>query len=150
MPERTRRASVIAKALVDQYKTDMAGTNTFGLNDVFYGDQVKIPKSPTLCIEPAQTVRIVNSTGCQTENDFALNVILYDSRLGDVEGIQFDLDTLAEDIMDDLNKVGTLGDLIVFGHALTIEYGYLIKSNRLMRADRIVFTAKTKTELTDA
>lgn len=146
--DRTHRATVVADALKARYDADIASpTPVFGLAECYYGDQVKIPKTPTLCIDPAQTVRNVNSTGEASENDFSFNIILYSAGLGDVQGIQRDMDELAELIMDDLNSLGTLGDLIIFGYAVAIDFHYVVKNNRLMRANRIVWTAKTKTRL---
>jgi hypothetical protein len=145
VPEpRTKYASVVADGVRNYFTERM---DDLGIAAVYYGDQMRVPLSPTLCVEPATINRIVNNTGCATENEFALNVILYDARLGDVEGIQFDLDKLAETVMDEINDLGQLDGRVIYIHATAIEYGYLIKSNRLLRADRIIVTAKTKTEL---
>lgn len=115
--------------------------------DVFYGDQVMIPNSPTVCVEPSLTEREINTTGCSTLNTLTCSVLVYDARLGDVQAIQEGLDTLTETLADELNQLGTLDDLIIYGFASRVEYGYLVKANRLLRADRITWTATTKTEL---
>lgn len=144
MPDRSKRGSEIANALRNFFTTIK---DDLGIVDVFYGDQMRIPNSPTLCVEPATTERVLSNTGLTTANTFYFNIILYDTRLGDVEEIQYTLDQLAEDVVDRLHSIGTLDELIIYGVAERMEYGYLIKSNRLMRADRIMFRAETKTEL---
>jgi hypothetical protein len=144
VPSRTKYASVVADGVRNYFTERM---DDLGIAAVYYGDQMRVPQSPTLCIEPATINRLVNNTGCAAENEFALNVILYDARLGDVENIQYTLDQLVETVADEINELGTLDDKVIFIHALAIEYGYLIKSNRLLRANRIIVTAKTKTEL---
>lgn len=115
--------------------------------DVFYGDQVLIPNSPTVCVEPSLTERSLTSTGCAATGTLTCSVLVYDARLGDVQAIQESLDFLTETLANELNQLGTLGGLIVYGFCGRIEYGYLVKSNRLLRADRIIFTATVKTEL---
>lgn len=138
-----KHSSVLAAAV----KTYFEGRkDDLGIVDVFYGDQVQIPNSPTMCVAPSTVRHELRNTGMMLANTHTLDVILYDSRLGDMQDIQMSLDALAETVMDELNGLGRFSGRITYGNVDEVQYGYLVKANRLMRADRIIWTAFTSTE----
>lgn len=144
VPDPVKDTAELADALRNYFTTR---ADDLGIVDVFYGDQAMVPNTPTLCVDPSVTEHEITATGMQQANQFNINVILYGAGLGDVEDIQYELDQLSDRVKNDLNVLGTFDGRIIYGFVTRQEYGYLIKSNRLMRANRLVWTATTKTRL---
>lgn len=133
----------------------LADVDTLGLGGVVYGDQVLIPVSPLVCVEPLVTDRAYTGTNYRTDNTFQTNVIVYFTNLDNVEDRVRDCDLKTEEVADFLNAIarpehlgGTrLGGLILQGHTTTIQYQYSMREKRLVRANQIVFVSQTRTDL---
>src|SRR3970282_2815176 len=102
----TNRVSEIAKKWVDLVKDD-ALTIGQGLALVRYGDSRTFPKVPMLCIEPAQMVSEYQGAPLQTRNDITIAFLIYHTGTSGVEEIQFEADTLSDDLADYLNQEST-------------------------------------------
>ncbi len=121
----------------------VANQDELDISDVFYGDQVKIPKSPTVCVEPAKRATEYNGTGFRKANTFTCGIYVYVAKLGDVSEIQTEVDQLSYDLaaaIDAASLSGDLADLITWGYCAELNFGYRVKANQLMRCDYIVWT----------
>jgi hypothetical protein len=148
----TYRGSLVARALKDFLDLNK---NSLGLNVVYYGDQTTIPTVPAACVEPALTTRDITGIPYQTDNNFTVNIIIYHTSLDGTENIQEECDNISELVQDAVNLEsissqygGTqLSGLVVHGHSARLEYGYRMLANKLMRANRVIWTGFTKTKL---
>jgi hypothetical protein len=118
-----------------------------GLNDVFFGDQDLIPRSPAVCVEPGDKVRDLQGATRRTENVFTIYLLVYHSEVRSPQSNRRDADSLAEAIETLLHGDATLGGLVRHCYVIKIESGYSRKSNALMRSSRITFEARNMTML---
>lgn len=123
---------------------------------VYYGDQELIDKTPAAAVTPGNVTRALQGVPYQVQADLALYVVVYGGRLGDNQTLNLEIDRLTEAtaLAIDKDSLSTqfggtlLGDNVIHGHCVTIDYGYAIRSNKLVRANRIMWLGLTKTGLT--
>jgi hypothetical protein len=146
----TVKPSVLAQYFIDFFDTRR---NTYGLKDVFYGDQEYIPESPTVCVEPVVLTRELVGVPHRMDNDFGVGVLCYAADPMGNQAAQRDADSLAESIAHDIDIDGLpdssggtrFGGLVVHGFVSEYRYGYVVKRNKLMRANRLIVSAMNKT-----
>jgi hypothetical protein len=128
-----------------------------GIQGAIYGDQMIIPTSPYCCVEPANVRRSYAGVPFMTDNNISVAIILYGTGLEGATDVQEKLDDVSDGVAEFLNQKslpemlgGTLLDgKITDGFVETHEYGYTMKNDRLMRANRIIWTGFTHTKLTE-
>ena len=134
---------------VADYINTLLNTNkvTLGLQDVFYGDQEKIPRTPAVAVETGVYTRELSGIGGKgrTDNKFTVYILVYNNRIRDEQLNRKDVLTLSEAIMDVLHSDVTMGGNVIHGHVTAIEPGYAIRQNVLMRMARITWEGLTKT-----
>jgi len=139
-------------ALSNRVKTILE-TNavTLGLQDVFYGDQMRIPRTPAACVEPGSKQRELSGLPRRVSNILTCYVLVYLYKLQSAEDIREADDSLAEAIETFLHadaQLKTAGEPTVLDSMVTsIESGYQQKGNSLFRAARITFQATSLTLL---
>lgn len=151
MPQ-TNDGSVVTDYAIDLLELKKG---IIGLRDIHYGDLRIIGSVPTICVEPARTLTEYSETGLQVTNQFDIGFIIYHTGTTGVEGTQRKADDITTKVRDELNKDarpvlqgGTqFGGLLMDGLVTSIEYGYRILADEAMRANRIIFTGKTRTDL---
>jgi hypothetical protein len=121
--------------------------DTFGLTDVFWGDQLLIPRSPCLCIEPGMKTREIQGMNRRTENVINVFLILYHSEVRSPQSNRKDVDILAEQIETYVHLDATLGGLLTHGYCVRLESGYATKGQQTFRSARIQFEGRTVTNL---
>ena len=130
---------------------------SLGIAGTIYGDQVQIPMSPYYCVEPAQVQRSYAGTSYMTDNQIRVAIILYGTGLESSTEVQEKLDDVSDNLAEFLNQKSLPamfgGDLldgkITDGHVETHEYGYTLKADRKMRANRLIWAGFTHTKLTE-
>lgn len=124
---------------VTQYLFDkFDGTkDTYGLLDVFYGDQSLIPRSPCLCVEPGPKNRQVGGVNRRSDNTFYVYLILYHGEVRSSQSNMKDVVTLAEQIETVVHADPRLGGLVTHCFCSQVLPGYQQKTGGLMRAARI-------------
>jgi hypothetical protein len=134
----TDKVSVIGQA-VFAILTNAAPV--LGLQDVFYGDQEKIPRSPTACVETGLKNRELTGVPRRTTNTMQLFIIVYHSRVQDNQVTRLESDQFAELVEDELHKSEnvTLGGLVSHSMVVSSEYGYARRSNLLWTATRMTY-----------
>lgn len=130
----------------------VANRTTLGLQDVFYGDQNRIPRTPAACVEPGGKSRTLNGMPRRTDLTLTAYVLVYHFRLATAEAVRLENDTLAEDIEAflhiDAQLKDTEGEAVVIDSMVTsIESGYQMKANSLFRASRLTFEARSQIQL---
>ena len=142
----TNRASVVAQAIQTVLIDNQVA---LGLTDVFYGDQDIIPRYPCVCVEVDLKSTPPTEVNPMTYglNTFEILLILYNSKIEDVDTLRLETDTLAEDIADVMHKDFRLTGLVTFGYVTTIQYGYVVKQGRLVRSAKLTWRAINKTPL---
>jgi hypothetical protein len=118
-----------------------------GIAAIYYGDQERIPKSPTVCIEPDIKDSPLYAAGRQTRPMFTIYFLIYHSEVRNVQSNRRDSDALAERIEDFLNSDPQMGGLVVHGYVSQSASGYSPKTDSLMRSNRLTFTAESRHQL---
>lgn len=134
------------QARLEVAKTDL------GLADIFYGDQDRIPRTPTVCVEPGSKNRDLNGHPRRTEVRFTTYLIVYHYMVRSTEEIREANDDLAEDIETLLHLDAQLRDsegepTVIDSIVSSIESGYQQKRNSLFRASRLTFEARSQIHL---
>jgi hypothetical protein len=118
-----------------------------GIKAVFYGDQVKLPSTPVVCVEPDGKSRILSSTTRRTDIELRVFVIVYHSAVKSPQSNRYDSDLLAESIEELIHTKRTMGGLVIHSMVTAIESGYSTKETSLVRASRLTVEARSKTQL---
>jgi hypothetical protein len=133
------------------YLQDLLETNkvALGVRDVFYGDQVRIPYSPAICVETGRKERALNGAPRRTEITLNVHLLVYHAPIedGQVTRLQNDLLDEAIETLIHLEDNRTLGGLVVHGMVVAIEPGYQIKAGSTYRASRIDYQATSQVQL---
>lgn len=126
-----------------------------GIADIWFGDQEKIARTPTVCVEPVTKRRIISGVakpGGMVTNTFEVHFLIYHIKLQDVQVTRQEVDTLAEAIEVELHKDVHLGtppnDLIIHGFVEEMESGYVYRAGTLYRSVRMIWRGQSKTHLT--
>jgi len=117
--------------------------------DVFYGDQTNIPRTPTICVEPGTLTRTLDgaATPPPTLNEFEVLILVYLQELGGIQTLEKSKDLLLDQVVDVMHEDWTLGGLLVFGYCHTIDPGYAMRGNKLMRCGKISYRGMNKSFL---
>jgi hypothetical protein len=139
---------------VTQYLVDKIIAGRSGLSmvtdveNVVYGDQVKIPFNPYICVEPDNKRRELNGVRRRTEVNFAIGVLIYRGSVDDPTSNRKDADTLAEAVEALIHNDARFGtppnDLVIHSLVESIESGYNRKGNSVLRTSRLSVTAKSQ------
>lgn len=137
---------------------DPVNKAALGLKRVYYGDQQYIPEVPAVCVEPAVVNRQMVGVPLRTDNEFGISVLVYCANVEGSEDAQHAADVVAEAVIDVLNADGlpahhggtNFGGLVIYGFVQSSEYGYIVKDNKLMRANRMVVYGMNRTNLLEA
>lgn len=139
----------IAEALVTKLETNKV---SLGLADVFYGDQEKLPSTPIACVEPDTKTNTLSSAQRKVQIEFQVFILLYHSAVQSPEANRRDSDQLAADIETLIHADRTLlrpdlTDRVIHCMIESVASGYVTKSNTLVRASRLTFSALSQTIL---
>lgn len=135
-----------------------ANAVALGIRKVYYGDQAYIPEVPAVCVEPAAITRTMVGVPLRTDNEFNCSILVYCANIEGVEDAQHAADDVAENLVDVINGDGVpaqhggtnFGGLVIYGFVQSSEYGYIVKDNKLMRANRMMVYAMNRTNLLEA
>ena len=116
-----------------------------GLEEVYFGDQNRIPRHPTVCIEPtSQRNEIAGvATPMRLMRTHTVTAILYHSKFVDTQTQRRDCDAMAAAIEELIHANVTLGGLVIHAYVSGIDSGYSRKDG-IIRAAGITVTAITK------
>jgi hypothetical protein len=134
---------------VAQYLQTLLNTNkaTWGVVDVWYGDQSKLPHVPAICVEPGGKTRALEGGWQMTKNDITAYVIVYVAKLQDEQTTRLQTDQIAEQVEAFVHLDLQLNGLLVQGYFTGMESGYTYRSGTLYRACRMTYSGMSKTML---
>lgn len=120
-----------------------------GTPDVYYGDQMTIPRTPTLCVEPAPMTRKFDGASHppRMQNMFDVMIMAYIQEINNIESITKEKDLLMDSIQDVMHADWTLGGLLLYGICSALDPGYALRGNRLMRCAKITYSGMNKSFL---
>ena len=120
-----------------------------GLNisDVYYGDQEKIPRVPTACVDTGAKRRELNGAPRRTQVDMETYVMIYTGAVASQSANREQDDQVAEAVEDLIHQDATMGGLVIDSLVSNIEYGYAVRSNSLFRTARLTVTARDQVQL---
>jgi hypothetical protein len=132
-----------------------ANKSTLLYDDLWYGDQDKIPTARTICVEPVVVNRTLAGAPDMVENNFSVALMVYIVRIGEVQALRSECNALAEAIEDvlhlhldlDDNVHTPNSDIIIHGFVDENLSGYSVKQGRLIRSSRLSWSGKSKTSL---
>lgn len=148
----TAKPSVLSEYLISLVNTNKTA---LGVRRVYYCDQEYIPEQPSVCVEPARVVRELSGAPFRTNNEFAISVLVYGADVQGVEDAQRATDLVGESIVEVINAQGlpatqggtSFGGLVIYGYVQQSDYGYVVKKDKLLRANRLMVYALSKTNL---
>jgi hypothetical protein len=164
----TARVSVVAQRWKALFEQDIKGNEAYGIEvddavtpvqDIFYGDQLKIPRFPAICIETGTKLRTWPPLpSLRSENTLEVTFFCYWAYLTGSEELKLKTDQLGEAVEEYMNiNHLTLNDasgvpLVIHGHVVENEPGYAVRNNNTnqIHASRLLWRAITKTQLTVA
>lgn len=135
----------IAKHFQASFESPAAAS--LGLQDVFYGDQNKIGRTPTLCIEPGDTSWELNGIPRRALAQITIYFLLYHSTIASAEENREANDLLTKSVIAFINQDVDLGGLVVHGLVVDAESGYSQKGNSFFRATRIAYRGTSQVQL---
>ena len=142
----TKKSSEASKYIQNLLAGD-ASVRAFGVQDVFYGDQVKLQRTPAIAVHPGTMARRLYEASLRTENTFPIFILCYYGKIQDIQTNELASDQLAETVVDVLHANFQLGGLIVNGHASLIDPGVAVRSGAMLRTTRITFDCMSITTL---
>src|SRR5882762_6254855 len=129
------------QALIAAAQTDL------GIQDVWYGEQRKIPRMPAVEIIPGEKTRNDAGAPRRVENLFEIFVMI---QAGQVQDAQLNLHLagqLAESVEAVIHADPTLGGVCINCMVVRTEFGTTMRSTTELRAARLTVQAKSRTLL---
>lgn len=118
-----------------------------GADDVYYGDQDKFPRTPSICIDPGNRQRILQGASFRTDNNFTIYILVYHAKVQDNQATRMEAQQLSEQIETLLHLDPQLGGLVIHSFCTLNESGYVYRQNTMYRTNRITFEPYSKTRL---
>lgn len=143
----TDMATILALAIQTKI---LDNKSSLGLQDVLYGNQVNIPRTPTAVVNPGikrRTLRGVSAPGGRTWNDITVFVIVHNSKVGNEDEERLLVDRLAESIETLLHKDTTMGGILVHGFVHEWNPGETTLQGGEFRTVRMTYIGTTETYL---
>ena len=143
--------TVIAQLCLDKIEAAMA-TFDLPVQDVFFGDQDRLPRTPAVCIEPSTKSRTLAGAPNMTLNEFEIFFLVYHLAVQGNQITRKEVDHLAYQIEflfhQDLQlKNGGATPNLIHGYVRSHESGYVYKGNTLYRTARLTYIGTNKTSL---
>jgi hypothetical protein len=142
--ENTPKLTVVTQAVFD---TIFAEKVALGAEDIWYGEQRKIPRTPCIAIESGLVNREMAGVSAQgrTLNTFTVYIMIFISKLQDEQISRKEADELAEAVEAVLHVDANLGGVVLYGFVTSIEPGYITRQSTTFRVARITWQGVTKT-----
>lgn len=133
----------ITQAVID-FITD--NKITLGIADVFYGDQMLLPRTPAVCVEPESKEFGEPGPSRKVTLDFSVFILVYHSEVRSPQSNAKDALALAESIANLLHTNPKLkrtdnSDRVIHCMVKQVGNGYSSKDNTIVRSSRLTFSA---------
>lgn len=129
--------------------------SNLGIVDVYYGDQSRIPRTPTVCVEPGEKRNALHGAPRRVEVTIETYVLVYHNAVSSTQTIREEDDALAEAIENLIHgqpymKNAAGDDQAVDSLVTRIESGFQQRSAALLRASRLTVESRVLTQLPSA
>lgn len=124
-----------------------------GLEDVWFGDQQLIPKTPTLCVEPGIKRRDLQGVPDMTRMTIDTNFLIYHSPVRETQTARRECIDVAEQVERFLNEnylrleSAEGNQLIIHGFVTLFDPGYAYKLGTLHSSVLMTWTSQVKVSL---
>jgi hypothetical protein len=120
----TNKLSVVAHAYKDI--VDAVAT-ALSIEDVFYGNQIKFPRTPSVVIEPDDMRADITHAPRTTTNIFLVEILIVHCKVQDNQITRAEADVLAEALQEAIEHKDniTLGGLVVHQFVRRMKSGYV-------------------------
>jgi hypothetical protein len=138
------RLDVITLAVFDAVvakKTDLS------LQDVWFGEQNKIPRCPAVCVIGDTKTREARGAPRLVTNTFRVRCDLYVVKVGDVQDLHADALSLADDLEEVLHEDLTFGGIVIGSLVGSSEQGVVDRSGTNYRTARLTLELENRSML---
>ena len=152
MPSITDSVDVVAQYVIDRLKANadlLRSTSNVIVDaaDIYYGDQDKFPRTPSICVDPGNRRRDLQGVSFRTDNNFTIYILVYHSKLQDNQETRAEVQQISEAVETLLHQDPQLGGYVIHSYCTLNESGYVFRQNTMYRTCRITFEAYSKTML---
>lgn len=146
--ERTHKHSPIILHMIQMAMDDTTiGGQGIPNENIFYGDQVRIPRVPALCIFGGVRARGLEGI-VRTDNNITVYLILYYMSARESSQLNAQkMDVMAEELEELLHTDLQMGGLVTHGYVRSVEPGWAMRENGLMQATRLTWQGYNRTSL---
>lgn len=129
--------------------TSLLETNKIklGLEDVWVGDQERLPRTPCAAVEPGPKTRTYNGVPRRFEVMLEAYILVYVERIQDTQQNVRQSLALAEEIEAVLHEDETVGGLVISSYVSDSTPGYVNRSGTLLSVVRLTFQARSQRRL---
>jgi hypothetical protein len=120
---------------------------TPSVQDVYYGDQKRIPRTPAIAVFSSQKTRELDGVPRRIKNNFDIFICIFFSNVRDVTLNHRAADQLAEQVEVKIHEDITLGGNVINSLVVLNEGGFLNREESQFRGSRLIVQAMTKTTL---
>jgi len=138
MIDSTLTFALNTKAIIDDAK------GALGLKDVYYADQNRIPRTPAVCVEPAEKTRELNGAPRRALTIMRVYILVYHNPITSSQVAAQETDSLTEALETVLHADAHMNGTVIDSMVKTIEYGYAQRNNSLFRTSRLLFEARSQ------
>ncbi len=138
--ELEKRAPVVTQKVADLLE---ANADYLGLKGVWYGDQELLPDFPCAVVESFTKQRDY-ATIRQYDITFRVGILVY---VGEIQSSQItkkQSEELAEAVEDLMHENRTLDGMVIHGYVSSMNPGVASRAGKMVRAVRLIFTAKSR------
>lgn len=149
----TDSQDVLTQYIVDKLKANYAALTTAvdgevgSADDVYYGDQEKFPRTPSICVEPGTLDRELQGVSYTALNTITFYIFVYHAKVQDNQLTRKEVQQVSEAVTALLHLDPQLGGYAIHSFAATNESGYVYRKDTQYRTNRITFQVTTKTRL---
>lgn len=138
-------------SVVTQYIVDLLRENWYGVTatdkDIYYGDEPKYPRYPSVAVEAGPHLSPLTQTGLQMQHEFTIYILIIHAPITDQQTAKKDTDQRAEAVRDILHTDRRLGGLVIHGHVGEIEPGFVTRGGEKLVASRLTWTGISKSTI---
>jgi hypothetical protein len=138
MPELATTLSEVCEYVEDLLRLNQS---LLGLEEIYYGDQAKIPVTPVACIEPGEKRSSWKGAQRMARVEFEAYVLVYHNDVRSPQDNRRAADKLAEDIASVISSHAQFEGLVISNLVTSVESGYVDRGSTTMRSSRITFQA---------
>lgn len=143
----TDKPSQVVQYMVDYLRDNWENINLNSPDDVYYGDQFRYPRWPSIAVQTANMRRSLNAVGSHTNNDFQLYILIFHGPLQNEQITERESMEYAETVMDLLHADRSLGGQMVHSYITVAEPGVAERGGAAVRTTRLTWEGLTKTRL---